>query len=119
MPASQHDFGCCDALIGGPPEALKKARPDPVGESAFFLASRAEPESISTQGEYDMARRKVSTFERLNRQQRRELKRQLGLPDPGLTIVHPHAGGIDVGNESHFVAVPHNRDPNPVQEFGC
>jgi transposase len=47
------------------------------------------------------------------------LERQLGLPDPGLTIVHPNAGGIDVGNESHFVAVPADRDPNPVQEFGC
>ena len=22
-------------------------------------------------------------------------------------------------NESHFVAVPPDRDPNPVQEFGC
>jgi hypothetical protein len=25
--------------------------------------------------------------------------------DPGLAIVHANAGGIDVGNESHFVAV--------------
>jgi hypothetical protein len=24
-----------------------------------------------------------------------------------------------VGNESHFVAMPPHRDPNPVQEFGC
>jgi transposase len=66
-----------------------------------------------------MTHRKTSTFERLNRRQHRELKRQLGLPDPGLTIVHPNAGGIDVGNESHFAAVPSDRDPNPVQEFGC
>jgi transposase len=61
----------------------------------------------------------MSTFERLNRRQRRRLERQLSLPDPGLTIVHPDAGGIDVGNESHFAAVPPDRDPNPVQEFGC
>ena len=39
--------------------------------------------------------------------------------DPGLTIVHANAGGIDVGNESHYVAVPPDRDPNPVREFGC
>ncbi|HEY6341919.1 MAG TPA: IS110 family transposase [Bryobacteraceae bacterium] len=26
--------------------------------------------------------------------------------------------GIDVGNESHFVALPPGRDPQPVQEFG-
>src|SRR6516225_1050279 len=71
-----------------------------------------------------MAKQKKSTFERLrngalNRQQRRDLGRRLAANDPGLTIVHPNAGGIDVGNESHFVAVPPDRDPNPVQEFGC
>jgi transposase len=66
-----------------------------------------------------MGKQKMSTFERLNRQQRRKLRRQLALPDPGLTIVHPNAGGVDVGNESHFVAVPPGRDPQPVQEFGC
>lgn len=64
-----------------------------------------------------MGKQKMSTFERLNRRQRRKLERQLSSPDPGLTIVHPNAGGIDVGNESHFVAVPPDRDPNPVQEF--
>ena len=47
------------------------------------------------------------------------VRRRLAGNDPGLTIVHPNAGGIDVGNESHFVAVPPDRDPNPVQEFGC
>jgi transposase len=71
-----------------------------------------------------MAKRKMSTFERLNtgqmnRSQRRELGRRVAASDPGLTIVHPGAGGIDVGNESHFVAVPSDRDANPVREFGC
>ena len=71
-----------------------------------------------------MAKRKMSTFERLNpgqmnRSQRRELGRRVAASDPGLTIVHPNAGGIDVGNESHFVAVPSDRDANPVREFGC
>ena len=71
-----------------------------------------------------MAKRKRSTFERLssgamNRQQRRDLARRLAGNDPGLAIVHSNAGGIDVGNESHFVAVPPDRDANPVQEFGC
>jgi transposase len=56
---------------------------------------------------------------RLNRNQRRELSRRIAAGDPGLSIVNPHAGGIDVGNESHFAAVPADRDPNPVQEFGC
>jgi transposase len=70
-----------------------------------------------------MAKRKTSTFERLseplNRKQRRELGRRLASEDPGLRIVHPNAGGIDVGNESHFVAVPPDRDRDSVQEFGC
>jgi hypothetical protein len=71
-----------------------------------------------------MAKQKKSTFERLssgpmNRHQRRDLGRRLAGNDPGLTIVHPNAGGIDVCNESHFGAVPRDRDPNPAQEFGC
>ena len=56
-----------------------------------------------------MAKREKSTFERLsklNRTQRRKLQRQLFSDDPGLTIVNPRAAGIDVGNESHYVAVP-------------
>jgi transposase len=70
-----------------------------------------------------MASRKQSTFERLtrgqlNRKQRRELQRKLATEDPGLEIVNRNVAGIDVGNESHFVAVAPGRDPNPVQEFG-
>ena len=65
VPVFQHDFGCCDALIGGGP-ALKKVRPDPAGESVVSFASRAEPGSEIRLEEYDMAKRKMSTFERLN-----------------------------------------------------
>lgn len=71
-----------------------------------------------------MAKRKQSTFERLrsgaplNRKQRREVQQRLSLADPGLDIVHRDAAGIDVGSESHFVAVPAGRDPRPVREFG-
>jgi transposase len=74
-----------------------------------------------------MAKRRESTFERLgrlssgklNRKQRRELQRRLYSADPGLERVHRDAAGIDVGNGSHFVAVPPDRDPEPVREFGC
>lgn len=71
-----------------------------------------------------MAKRKRSIFERINlermnRKQRRELGQRLEKSDPGLEIVHPDAAGIDVGNESHFVAVPGDRDAHPVREFGC
>src|ERR1700691_583227 len=70
-----------------------------------------------------MAKRKMSTFERLqsgklNRTQRKQLQQRLHTADPGLEVVHADAAGIDVGNESHFVAVPAGRDPQPVREFG-
>jgi transposase len=44
------------------------------------------------------------------------------IPKPGksrqpLTITHPNAAGIDIGSASHFVAVPPDRDDNPVREF--
>jgi transposase len=36
-----------------------------------------------------------------------------------LEVVHPNAAGIDVGNASHYVAVPADRDAEPVREFEC
>ena len=62
-----------------------------------------------------------SVYERLaggTRKQRKELQRQLYTENPGLELVHPNAAGIDIGNESHFVAVPPARDTGPVREFG-
>lgn len=34
-----------------------------------------------------------------------------------LPILFPDTAGIDIGSKSHFVAVPADRDPQPVQEF--
>lgn len=70
-----------------------------------------------------MAKQKQSVFERLtsgklNRKQRKELVRRLQTEDPGLEVVHRNAASIDVGNESHYVAVAPGRDPQPVREFG-
>lgn len=70
-----------------------------------------------------MAKRKKSTFERLhssrlNRQQRQELQRQFDADSAELVIVHAHAAAVDVGNASHFVSVPPDRDQVPVREFG-
>ena len=70
-----------------------------------------------------MAKRKMSTFERLQKGEklkRRERENCSGSSrgDPGWEVVHPDAAGIDVGNESHFVAVPAGRDEQPVREFG-
>lgn len=50
-----------------------------------------------------MAKRKLSTFERLkqdrmNRKQRKELARRICSDDPGLEVVHRNVAGMDVGN---------------------
>jgi transposase len=34
-----------------------------------------------------------------------------------LDLTHPNAAGIDIGSASHYVAVPVDRDDEPVQEF--
>ena len=71
-----------------------------------------------------MSKSKLSTWERLQAgkrlsyRQRKELGRRLESRNPGLEVVHPDAAGIDIGNESHYVAVPPGRDAEPVQEFG-
>src|SRR5437868_2035916 len=46
----------------------------------------------------------------MNRKQRREITRQIQSEDLSLEVIHPDAGGIDIGNESHYVAVPPGRD---------
>jgi transposase len=70
-----------------------------------------------------MAKRKMSTYERLqsgkmNRKEKKELSRRIIADDARLQVVHPNAAGIDIGNESHFVAIPPDRDATPVREFG-
>jgi hypothetical protein len=71
-----------------------------------------------------MAKRQESTFERLqkgqrlNGRERRELANRLDSADPGLEVVNRHAAGIDIGKESHYVAVPAGRDEQPVRAFG-
>ena len=34
-----------------------------------------------------------------------------------MTVVYPNAAGVDIGSESHFVAVPGDADDRPVREF--
>jgi transposase len=58
-------------------------------------------------------------WNKMNRKQRREMMRQIQSEDLSLEVVHPHAAGIDIGNESHYVAVPPTRDSQPVRHFGC
>jgi len=55
----------------------------------------------------------------MNRKQRREMMRKIQTEDLSLEVIHPDAGGIDIGNESHYASVPPSRDSQPVREFGC
>ena len=48
----------------------------------------------------------------------RRLPRRDCLPSQ-LDQVHLNAAGIDVGSESHFVAVPADRDEQSVRQFGA
>jgi transposase len=58
-------------------------------------------------------------WDEMNRKQRREMMRQMQSGDLSLEVIHPDASGIDIGNESHYVAVPPSRDSQPVRCFGC
>ena len=41
-------------------------------------------------------------------------------PTPeNMPIIHPHAAGIDVGAEEHWVCVPADRDAQPIQKFSA
>src|SRR4249920_1284034 len=55
----------------------------------------------------------------MNRKQRRETMRKIQSDDLSLEVLHPDAAGIDIGNESHYVAVPPTRDTESVRRFGC
>ena len=57
------------------------------------------------------SRRKVTgrderSWQEMDRKQRRELTRRIQAEDLSLEVVHPDAAGVDIGNESHYVAVP-------------
>ncbi len=58
-------------------------------------------------------------WQQMNRKQRREMTRKIQSEDIRLEVVHCDAAGIDIGNESHYVAVPPARDSQPVRRFGC
>jgi transposase len=51
--------------------------------------------------------------------QRREWVRKIQAEELSLQVVDPAAAGIDIGNEGHYLAVPSDRDNQPVRRFGC
>lgn len=50
-------------------------------------------------------------------QRNRSISLKPGKSRAALTITYPNAAGIDIGSASHFVAVPPDRDDEPVREF--
>lgn len=50
-------------------------------------------------------------------QRKQKISIKPGKSREALTITHPNAAGIDIGGSSHFVAVPPDRDDEPVREF--
>jgi transposase len=50
-------------------------------------------------------------------QRNRLLKLKSPRCQQALSLTHPNAAGIDIGSASHFVAVPPDRDEEPVREF--
>ena len=47
-------------------------------------------------------------------------RKHSGRARPGtLLLTHPNAAGVDIGSASHYVAVPADRDEEPVREFAC
>ena len=57
------------------------------------------------------------TMEQTVAQRNRSISLKPGKSRAALTITHPNAAGIDIGNAAHFVAVPPDRDDEPVREF--
>src|SRR5205807_8281651 len=53
----------------------------------------------------------------MNRKQRREMMGKIESEDLRLEVIHADAAGIDIGNESHYAAVPPGRDSQPVRRF--
>jgi transposase len=61
----------------------------------------------------------LKPWREMNRKQRREMQRKIQSEDLSLEVLNPNAAGIDIGNEVHYVAVPQNRNREPVRRFGC
>lgn len=52
-----------------------------------------------------------------NQKRRKEYSRKK--QTKSFAVINPNAAGIDVGSEEHWVAVPEDRDQQPVRNFKC
>jgi len=129
-PRSAHGSGIGDGVDGGGVCPAKDKRPDPAGEIVsvsptgpsqveFNLGKISMKPKPQEKSENATCRTTQRRWHEMNRKQRREAMRKMHSGDLTLEIVHPDAAGIDIGNESHYVAVPPTRDNPPVRRFGC
>ena len=99
------EFGSERVVVG------KVVRPGGVSSTAGpsrladLWLTLLEPASPPEKGETTVKQRKAST----------EAVRRA----TDLQIQNPDAAGIDLGSREHFVAVPEDRDTQPVKGFGC
>jgi hypothetical protein len=105
---------------------LKRRRPDPDGEiGEVSPPGPGQHRKVSMKAKPKEKNKRATNhptqhdWHEMNRKQRRELTRQMQSADLRLEVVHPDAAGIDIGNESHYVAVPPGRDSQAVRRFGC
>jgi transposase len=56
-------------------------------------------------------------MEQVMAQRNRSMNLKPGKTRQALTLTHPNAAGIDIGSAAHYVAVPPDRDDEPVREF--
>jgi len=50
-------------------------------------------------------------WHQMNRKQRQDMARKIQAEDLSLEVAHPHAAGIDIGNESHYAESKGARRP--------
>src|SRR5271156_5840615 len=74
--------------------------------SPYTLSSA--PSAKSTMGKADM---------KYNQQRKRTGKSERRVSTSLFERIQPDAAGVDCGQKSHFVAVPPERDPEPIREF--
>ena len=80
VPVGEHDFGCCESLYGG--EFLLKRPSSTPPERLCSSRQLSRAWQILSKREYVMAKRKMSTFERLrtgkmNRKGRKQWQQRL------------------------------------------
>src|SRR5437660_8699313 len=108
---------------------LKRRPAPPRWRDCVVFANRAEPSwirhrKVSMKSKPEEQNKRATNhptqhhWHEMNRKQRREMMRKMQNEDLSLEVIHPDAGGIDIGNESHYVAVPPSRDSQSVREFG-